>query len=88
MRLLTGTIAGLLFLTFISAPICAQWFKYPTPGAPRTPGGEVDLSAPVPRLTNGKPDLSGVWMTADSACGAFTLENRDHSFFWTRKSGS
>ena len=69
MRLLTGTIAGLLFLTFISAPICAQWFKYPTPGAPRTPGGEVDMSAPVPRLANGKPDLSGVWMTADSACG-------------------
>src|SRR5438876_12395679 len=52
-----------------SSPAGAQWFKYPTPGAPRTASGEVDLSAPTPRLSNGKPDLSGVWMTADPACG-------------------
>jgi hypothetical protein len=52
-----------------SLPAGAQWLKYPSPGAPRTPGGEVDMSAPTPRLANGKPDLSGVWMTADPACG-------------------
>jgi hypothetical protein len=46
----------------------AQWFTYPSPGAPRTPNGEVDLSAATPRLTNGKPDVSGVWMTAEPAC--------------------
>jgi hypothetical protein len=46
-----------------------QWYKYPTPGAPRTPKGDVDLSAAAPRLANGKPDLSGVWMTAEPACG-------------------
>ena len=46
----------------------AQWFDYPSPGAPRTPAGEVDLSAPAPRLANGMPDLSGVWMTAEPAC--------------------
>ena len=63
MRLLTGTIAGLLFLTFISAPICAQWFKY------LRREGEVLTTL---KITN----------------GAFTLENRDYSFFWTRKSGS
>ena len=47
----------------------AQWFKYPTPGAPRLSNGQVNLSAPAPRLANGKPDLSGVWMTGEPACG-------------------
>jgi hypothetical protein len=46
----------------------AQWFNYPSPRAPRTSTGEVDLSAPAPRLTNGRPDLSGVWMTGEPAC--------------------
>ena len=46
----------------------AQWFKYPSPGAPRAANGEVDLSAATPRLSNGRPDLSGVWMTAEPAC--------------------
>jgi hypothetical protein len=46
----------------------AQWFKYPSPRAPRSANGDVDLSAAVPRLANGKPDLSGVWMTAEPAC--------------------
>jgi len=38
----------------------AQWLNQPTPGAPRTPDGKVDMTGPVPRL-NGKPDLSGIW---------------------------
>lgn len=64
--------AGLLFAIFVAgtgAPAGAQWFKYPSPGAPRAANGEVDLSAATPRLANGKPDLSGVWMTGDPSCG-------------------
>jgi hypothetical protein len=62
----------LLFVAIMagaSAPASAQWFQFPSPGAPRTANGEIDMSGPTPRLANGKPDLSGVWMAAESVCG-------------------
>jgi hypothetical protein len=62
-------VAAVMFaVAGASLPLGAQWFKHPSPGAPRTASGEIDLSAATPRLTNGKPDLSGVWMTAEPAC--------------------
>jgi hypothetical protein len=48
--------------------LSAQWFKVPTPRAPRTASGAVDLAGPTPRLANGRPDLTGIWMTAEPAC--------------------
>jgi hypothetical protein len=53
-----GVFAVVLGLT---ASLSAQWATYPTPGVPRTATGEVNLDAPTPRMSNGKPDLSGLW---------------------------
>jgi hypothetical protein len=61
-------IVVIVLITAASGSPAAQWFTYPSPRAPRTAAGDVDLTAPAPRLTNGRPDLSGVWMTADPLC--------------------
>src|SRR6516225_148915 len=48
-------------LALIASCASGQWLNYPTPGIPRMPDGKPNLTAPAPRATNGKPDLSGVW---------------------------
>jgi len=69
-RLRKRTMTALLLIIIAGAwgSVSAQWFKQPSPRAPRTSSGDVDLSAAAPRLANGKPDLSGVWMTAEPLC--------------------
>jgi hypothetical protein len=57
-------IAAVALASVLSAPVAAQWLNYPTPGIPRLPDGKPDLSAPVPKLADGKPDLSGIWRGA------------------------
>jgi len=57
------TPCGPLALTFLlSIAAHAQWLNFRDPGAPRLPDGRVDLRAPAPKDSSGKPDLSGVWM--------------------------
>ncbi len=50
----------LLFVA-VSSGACAQWLIYRTPGIPHLADGKANLAAPAPHLTNGTPDLSGVW---------------------------
>src|ERR1700689_2540848 len=52
-----------LFVLFalLSSGTQAQWLRYPTPGIPRGRDGKPNLSAPSPRDSHGKPDLSGLW---------------------------
>lgn len=40
----------------------AQWVNYRDPGLPRNKDGKVNMSAKTPRASDGKPDLTGVWM--------------------------
>ena len=48
-------------LVLLPASLCAQWFDWRTPGIPRTADGKPNLTAPAPKMPDGRPDLSGMW---------------------------
>jgi hypothetical protein len=50
-----------LRFVLVSAPIWAQWPSYQAAKVARAADGQPILTAPAPRTSDGKVDLSGVW---------------------------
>ena len=61
-RIETTPIFLLLHIAImVSSPARAQWLNQPSLGIPRLANGKANLTAPAPRTSYGKPDLSGLW---------------------------
>jgi len=53
-----AAVAGMLLL---ATPVVAQWRNLPMDGVPLDAKGNPDMSAPTPRTSYGRPDLSGIY---------------------------
>jgi len=50
-----------IFVVVASSTLLAQWPRYTPPGVLKSADNNVNLDGPVPKASDGKPDLSGVW---------------------------
>ena len=73
---MTIRIATALAAFGLAASLGAQWLEK-TRGIPLKSDGTADLSAPTPRMANGKPDFSGMWEHLNSRDSAYYLKGID-----------
>ncbi len=64
---IVSTVA--LAAALLAATSAAQWIGYPTADVPRRADGSVDMTAPAPRMPDGRPDLSGIWISDNTPEG-------------------
>ena len=64
----TATILIATWVTIFPAAVAAfaQWEHLKRPGIPKRPDGTVNLSAALAYTSDGKPDLSGVWVVSQT----------------------
>jgi hypothetical protein len=78
---------ALVTALLMTGSVSAQWLKYPTPGLPRTADGKPNLSAPAPKLPDGKLDISGLWLTQGIYIGDIAKDLKEEVPFqpWARE---
>ena len=75
---ITFVLSILLGASLACSNANAQWIGYPTKDVPRNADGIVNMTAPVPRMANGKPDLSGIWISDRTPEGEETPSSVDN----------
>ena len=75
---ITFVLSILLGTSLACSNANAQWIGYPTKDVPRNADGSVNMTAPVPRMANGKPDLSGIWISDRTPEGEETPSSVDN----------
>jgi hypothetical protein len=77
-----GRIAVAVVLWLLPVSLCAQWLNFRTPGIPRTADGKPNLTAPAPRASDEKPDLSGLWRPEFNPYNLDVIQNvKDEGIF-------